>query len=423
MKKDSIPLEAFDLGLNPIKSSSNTFFKKVLFTKKQKHRVYSKSKVAFGTKENGSIFYLDTREAFRMLIVGQTRTGKSFTVRGLGDRLLRSGYAVVYLPDVKNEFKSSVKPLQKKFEKGILENEHPTGTNVMTFRPTFFKNVRGYNTLPEDNYWYTANLKDLSELDFMTMINADELTEPQRIAVKEIYEQIIKVEGVVDLNIVNDIIENLEDFDERQKMSLRTKFLPLKYSYILEDDEIKGLEFKDMINAGVVLALNMEGFDNISRDGAGLPQVYVSIWLRKLIELRRRRLITSIFIITDEASRFIPAQGDPSCKIEFLESIDIDTRYGINYIFATQSPTKVPENLINQCRYLLIPYNAEVETFKYLFKLSGVVTWSLNVYTQRCAQLKKSMKKYQWVIIDRNTNSYDIITSLSPLSYHEETTK
>jgi hypothetical protein len=123
-------------------------------------------------------------------------------------------------------------------------------------------------------------------------------------------------------------------------------------------------------------------------------------------------------IEVEDTHNFILANG-----IITHNSVDLDTRYGINYVFATQSPEKIPEEVITQCKYLMIPYNADIEAFKYLFKLSGAVSWSLNVYTQRCSQLKKTMKKYQWVIIDRDKNNYEIITPLSPLSYHDETTK
>lgn len=416
MKKD------FDLGLIPIKTTFNPFFKKELFSKKERLREYSKNRLIIGKKANSDIpYFIDTSEAFRMLLIGSTRTGKTFCLRGIGDRMSKAGYSLCYLPDVKNEFYSSRKPLQTKFHSLLLKGEKPKATTIMTFRPTFFKNVREYSELPEYNYWYTPNIKDLSELDFMTLLNADELTEPQRIAVKEIYEQLKDLIGDVSLEDINNIIDGLEDFDDRQKMSLRTKFLPLKYAYFFEHEK-QGLDFERLMKARIALSLNMEGFDNITRDGAGLPQVFVSIWLRKLITLRRQRKIAPLIIITDEASRFIPEKGNPSCKLEFMESFDLDARHGINYIVASQQPTKIPEQIITQCKYLLIPYNADIEAFKYLFKLSGVTSWSAVVFAQRCAMIKKKMKKFEWVIINRNTNSYDIIKAVAPLSMHAETT-
>jgi hypothetical protein len=103
-------------------------------------------------------------------------------------------------------------------------------------------------------------------------------------------------------------------------------------------------------------------------------------------------------------------------------SVDLDSRYGINYVFASQTAQKMPEQLVTQCKLIMIPYNADIESFVYLFKLSGCVTWAPNVYRQRCSQIKKRMKKYEWVIIDRNSNDYEIIKAIAPLSEHAETT-
>lgn len=347
-------------------------------------------------------------------------SGKTFILRGFGDRISKVGYGVIYLTDIKDEFKSSINPVQSKFTKLLLPGEKPTATNVMTFRPTFFKTVKGYENLPADNFWYTPALNDLSELDFMTLINADEMTAPQQIACKEIYNKIIKTKDIITLEKIYDIIDNLKDFDTRQKMSLRTKFLPLQYSQMFSEDK-KGLDFERMINLGFVPALNLEGFDNITREGAGLPQVVVSIWLRKIIDLRVKTKIPPLYIIVDEASRFVPAQGNPSSKQEVLESVDIHGRFGISYVFATQEAQKLPDALLNQCKIYLIPYNIDVNSLAFLFKKSGVVDWSAVVYNQRCAQLKKRMKKYEWILIDRNANDYTIISSLAPLSFHTET--
>jgi len=350
-------------------------------------------------------------------------SGKTFICRGFMDRASRGGYNIILPVDVKDEMKSSIMPVQEKFASKLLKDEKPQSTNVMTFRPSFFLGVKGYSELPSENYWYTPALNDISQLDFMTLLNAEQLTEPQRIAVTEIYEELKNYVGDVNIDVISNIIDNLEGFDERQKNSLKTKFYPLKYSKILDKDTKKGLDFERLLKAGTVLALNMNGFDNITRDNAGLPQVYYSIWLRKIISLRRQKKIKPVIFIVDEASRFIPAQGNPSSKIETAESVDLDGRHGIQYLFLTQSPFRFPEDIIRQCRYYLLPYSTDIPSMVYIMKISGVVSWSANVYAQRCAQIKKQLKKFQWLFIDRNTNEFSIITAISPLSCHMETSQ
>jgi hypothetical protein len=314
---------------------------------------------------------------------------------------------------------SSSYPVQKKFESKLLPGEKPTAMQIMTFRPTFFKTVRGYEELPEDNYWWTPDLTDLSELDFMTLIKSDTMTPPQQIACKEIYNTIIKRKEIT-LEGIYQIIDDLKDFDTRQKTSLRTKFLPLQYSQMFSTD-VKGLDFERAINAGFALSLNLNGFDAISREGASLPSVMVSIWLRKIVLLRSQKKIPPVFFFLDEASRFAPAIGNPSSKLEILESYDLHARWGISWVTMTQEAQKIPEAMINQSKIYLIPYNTDIQNMQFLFKKSGVVDWAAVVYSQRCAQIKKRMKKYEWIIINRTDNDYSIIKSIAPLSMHMET--
>ncbi len=413
-------MKNFRLGLNGLKNINNKYFKSILFDRTIKNRKYDKGKIAIGKTKRGTIYYLDTSEVMRVLMVGTTRTGKTFSVRGITDRAIQGGFNVLFATDIKNEFYSSNQVVQEKFRKNLLKNEKPTRTNVMVFRPTFFKTVRGYQKLPKDNYWYTPDITDLNELDFMTLMKVNTLTDPQKIAMKEIYEKVSKFEGNLKIDDIYTFIEELKDYDDRQKKSLRTKFLPLKYSGILDDSLKKGLPFEELYNAKIPISLNMQGFDALGRDGAGLPQVYVSIFLRKTITLRRDRKIKPVFIVVDEASRFVPRDSEPSTKIEIMESVDIDSREGIFYFFLVQTPWKLPEEIINQCKYFFIPYNADIKSFKYLFKLSGIVTWASNQYQQKCARLKQQMNKFEWVVIDRNKNDYEIIKMLSPLSYHAE---
>lgn len=414
-------IDDLDVDLDSLERTTvNPFFKAMLFTPPEKNFVYTKYHIPFGLTKNKKPYMIDCKEAMRMLIVGITRSGKTFVLRGLWDRLDAAGYfCSVFLTDVKAEASSSCRPVQDKFRDGLLEDEKPRPTEVITFRPKFFKNVTGYDSLPENNIWYSPRLNDLSELDFMTLMRVDSMTEPQKIAMKEIFEG-LKDKEYVDIDVIYEIIDDLGDFADSQKTSLRTKFLPLKQSGFFDEDN-KDIDFELLLNNGFVPALNLNGFDEISREGSGFPQVFVSIWIRKISTLRKNNKIKPLFFISDEASRFFPKDGNPSCKIEAKESVDISSKFGISWVFATQSPQKMPIEIVNQCKYFLIPYNADMETFKHLFKLSGVVSWAGVNYNRNISKIMKSMKKYEWVLIDRNLMKYCIIKSLSPLSRHAET--
>lgn len=101
-------------------------------------------------------------------------------------------------------------------------------------------------------------------------------------------------------------------------------------------------------------------------------------------------------------------------------SVDLDSRYHINYILATQQITKIPEEVITQCRYIMIPYNADLQTMKDCFRLAGMMR-NIQVFNNEMVRLKRKLSKFNWIIIDRNTNKYNIIQPLAPLSFHAET--
>ena len=547
----------FKLGLKVVSVLDNEFFKKLIYEDRVEV-VYDKYKIPIGIDTfNGKVFYLDVREAFRMLIVGMTRSGKTWLLRVINDRLKKAGYCSIFLPDVKNEFGSSNKPLQKKFRKYLLKDEVPAGTKVVPLRPTFFKTLRTKGKSP-DNMWYSININKLTKADLLTLM-PDKLTPNQKIIIETLYDEIDKIGGIKEIQQLIDMVEDIPDISASQISHMKYKFYPLKKGHLFEPEHCH--DIIDAMKKGVTPAIVMEDFESISRTGAGFPQVFVSIVLREVTGARRRKEIPRLVVFVDEASRFVPADGDPSCKIEFMEclmkgtkvmtsngcknienlnmlydkvisydfskdkflyskfkhlgsklkethkvtlengetvycskehkffkknsadegvqtlrlqdlkeedkllckkeanivfnkivkieevgvkecfdievpiysnflldnsiithnSVDLDSRYGINYVFATQQVTKLPDEIFTQCRYIMIPQTADVNTFKHCFASAGMMK-NIQSFGNQMVKIKKKLKQFDWVIIDRTTGSYTIIHPIAPLSFHEETT-
>lgn len=103
-------------------------------------------------------------------------------------------------------------------------------------------------------------------------------------------------------------------------------------------------------------------------------------------------------------------------------SYDLDTRYYINYLAATQEWEKFPEALINQSRFLFVPYSAPTEAFKSAIRSAGLAR-NIQMLNNTAIYTKKNMRKHEWFFIDRNTQQTEIISPIAPLSEHAETTK
>lgn len=407
-------------SLEPLRELGNNYFKKGLFKEEEKEMHYSK-KLAIGRKRTGATYYIDLTEACRIVMIGMTRSGKTWLLREMADRLNQIGYSILFLPDVKNEFFSSRKPVQEKFRKFLLEGEKPQAMKVVTLRPTFFKTIDRVDNPPKGNLWYSINPGMMSKADMNTLMNTASMTPPQQIIMEIILERLereVSKAGSFSFDDIDRIIDEITEINGTQKTAMKFKFRPLKTSHFYEKEYERSIV--KIIKNGYIPAINMESFDQFGKGSFLYPEVTVGIILRTVIAARRKKLIPEIFIMVDEASRFIPVDADPSCKREFLESADLDTRYGVNYAYATQDITKLPESLVKQSRYIFIPYSADVGTIHHCLKMCGMLT-NMQRGTNESIYLKNKLKKHEWVVIDKVNSTKEIITPLAPLSWHMET--
>lgn len=434
--------EEIDTGtqLDDIKVFGTDYFKKSLFVReKEPEKVeYSSDSIPFGRRiSDGSVYYIDLSQACRILGIGATRSGKTFMLRSFCDRLVASGYwDVVYLTDIKNEFYSSLKPVQPDLRKNLLNGEVPSPTRVVSFRPTFFKDF-DYNFLPDDNFWFSFDARKIDKGDFMSLIKISSMKPNQQIAVPDIYEEFrrrLDADPELDVGyyLFEDIIDNcLRDQTEQQKYFLKQKFKPFHNTSFFEKKYHRDVVDLMSRNRGYVPCFNYEGWDDELSDSSPFdyPVVTLNAVLRDLIKARRKvpSPIKPLWIMLDEASRFISNSKTNSFKKTILESNDRDTRYNVNYFILTQFIKDVPEKIFSQARYLLIPYNADVESVKYLINNTGVAS-SVQRAPRQATDIVNRLKrvKHSWAIIDRNKpapHNIDLIKPIAPLSFHIDTNK
>jgi hypothetical protein len=417
--------ERFDYGDKDLELVMDETIKNSFFTEETDFQ-YRSDKLLIGTyADSGKFFWLDVREAFRMILVAPTRSGKSFGVQRIIGEAYLSGYDVAMLPDAKNEFRTMDDPVQEKFrakDNGSADNkafihpeQDPQGIRCQSYRPTFFEEVDN-GRLPEDNKYCSVNLADIEKSDFRTLLGFSDMTSTQKDEAEAIYYDI--EDGEVES--IGDIMEqvSVSEMSSGTKKVLKRKFKNLQRANFFRDeytvDPVKEMK------QGKVPILNMQKFDSFSREGTGMPQVMLSIWLRNIINARRDGEIEETIIVNDETPRWIPRSGNPSCKKEFLESVDLDTGEGINYIFATQSSNKVPGNLISQCRYILFPWSLDTEDIKNLIRTAGIAKNAQTAYST-ASRIKQKMDKYEWTIVDTMSSSYHRITFMAPIFKHKET--
>ena len=411
-------------------------------TKDDADATYSrvKSIKKIGNRKCKDIFVFKNNNFFLSNGILSSNSGKTFMMRLKGDRLYKAGRAVVYLTDVKDEFKSSRYPVQKKFENLLMENEKPEGFKIVTLRPTFFKEVRGYTELPENNFWYSPDLLEMSKADFITFFSNVAKGDIKTLALDSMYFSMLKIveklqnenkqrakKGTEEIDyslydVLLDTIEILpEEFSEGQKNSFRRMIIPLKESTFFEKKYVRNIT--KLMQKGYIIAINLNGFEKLGTSAAFVyPEVVLSLVLREIIDARIAGKIPNVYVFLDECVRFIGKQCKSSFKYSVSESFDLHTKFGVNYDIATQYIEKIDEGMLEQCRYLAIPRTATTNTIQ-----RAIVSFGLTKNIQRSVNdsitLKNKMSKYphSWLILDRTTGDQTIVLPTAPLSNHMET--
>jgi hypothetical protein len=418
-------VEAFQAD-ESLRTFGNKYFKDSFFKPKKPVIVYGKNHLQIGKRvKGGGVYAIDIEEACRFIICGSTRSGKSFLIRSLTDRLKLTNKSIVHLNDTKNEFFTSNEPVQEKFRDNLLPGEKPSPTKTVVLRPTFFKQIS--KQLAEKNFWYSVNMKEISRSDFMTLMNSQEMSPNQRTALELIYQEMSRrIKENPDLgftvDLIIDIINNIEGMTNTQKNQMRFKFEPLRQSFFFEKEYER--DIVKLLKKGYVVSINTEGFDNFGKGNFLFPEVTLNIAVNEIIRARMRKEIPELWLMIDEAPRFLGKSKQNSFKDTILESYDLHGRYAINYVSAFQNLIDVPERILMQSRYIFVPKTIDVKTLQQVLVHVGVVK-NIQRSMNRAMEIKRELgsNKYSWAIFDRMNSTYDFITPLAPLSKHAETEK
>lgn len=416
MQDDMIATRNLDRRGSPIKEAS--------YPTQLKPR-FHKNRLLIGYDwRTGREIWFPTKEAFRCLLLGSTRAGKSFISERILSVAFKGGNGVAILTDIKNEFHTLSEPLQQKFVKNLAPEESPMSLPIKVYRPWFLvrNDKEDYGNIPAQ-----LSLGECELSDLVTLL-AIEKDESKRGMLAYVMEG-IKSGHIMDIKDVPKYVDSLEEFTGAQKKSFLIKFAPLMNNEVLGDDH--PFSFAKDIAEGFVPVFNMEGFEAFGREYSSFPQAYVAIELRKIIRAKTAGKITEkVYIFVDELARFVPKFSETTSKIEILEAIDTVGAKGINFVFAAQDTSRIPPEILKQSRFVFIPYNAGRDLIETVLREKGILRWS-PIAMNAILDSFKEMKKFSWLMIDSNTpkeviegapiDNLDQMISYAPLGKHEET--
>jgi len=373
---------------------------------------YDKDDWVIGLDEDKCEVNLDVSEAFRACFIAATRTGKTFIIRRVMDEAYHSGWTVAVLPDAKDEYKSSMGAVQKEFQKNLPLGEKPKGLKMRIFRPRFFRDIDD-GQLPSKNEWAALELKDLTKTDLQTLINYTVLTPKQQLDFDDLWERMQETDT--------------STFEEIQTLCAECGYTKVweKIRFIntcnLFDSRFR-IDPVEVLKSKTVLVLNYEGFDKLDLKDNSLDQVFMSVWIRWIKDAKKNNEFSNLLIINDETARWVPRNGEPSCKKQILESIDVDAGFGVSWIFGFQRAESVPEGLVRQCKYKFIPYNADRNTLEGYLKGENIIQNMVvdqKQYREYITTLKA--KKFRWMKLTKGDQDVEFLDPYSPVSAHMKT--
>jgi len=427
-----------------LKKVGSDDFQEALTKTTVSRRNYSKKSIPFGYKKTKrgnttkQMYHLDMSKPIRLVKQGATRSGKTFNIRGLTNRMSRAGYNIVFNPDVKDEFKTNNKALSDDdLEDNLLDREEPEITPTITFRPTFFRDLpRSMGELSKNNKWYSINPLKLSFEEWKILLAVQRLPDDQQkkfnTMIKRTLSRIEKMDDFDSENIIEEFYETIDamrNIKPEYKENYKGKIEPLEHvdmfdaqhrydlTSLLEETRIETREQRrPPVSERLNIAFNLEDYDEFDST-LDYPKTFFAITMKKLIDAAKFDDLTDdTVIVIDEAPQII--DKDSGYSTEFIDqSVRRDAAYGIHYVFAAQELIEVSEVIIKNASHLCVPYQAETDAVQRGLKRINAVKGSktYNLATRIQSQM---MEEYDWIVFDFRKMKWEVIRPIPPLSEH-----
>ncbi len=369
---------------------------------------------------------IDFSRAKRILVVGSTGSGKTFLTRSVFlDRAYRSGIIPVVLTDLKPEYFTSVKPVQKELWKLYLKYEKPTGLPIKVYYPKCFeKLVGGFNEFKNMFKRYgveyqpiAISFRDLTFSDFTTLLGT-EMTDTQLAVMEDLFIQ--KSYGFI--HNYDELIKALKKNSEFDKKTIAVVQRTIKNAINYETlSEKYPFDVVNDINNNRVPILALPGWDTMGKYSKHYPAAFVSVFLRYIIRAKQKGIIPKrkrLAIIIEEAEEFVSKRNRSSSKEEILSCFNISRQYGISMIFLIKVPDTISDVIVTQPDYIFIAHNIDSEVADKLFKRRNLLDVPVNQYKSYVRDIIRAAKKYEWIMINSSTKRFTYVKILSPLSFH-----
>lgn len=415
-------------GMNVLKRVYNTgtdSYLSNLFFKTESQVSYT-NKVHIGwqdypkKEEEYSISFKDSK---KLLILGGSGSGKTFTSRAIVSRAHSAGIDPLILTDIKPEFFTCSRPVQQKFRHLLFPKETPIGIPIKFYYPYCLYKQTGFKNSQQEIFQFKMN--SINPYDMLTFINYEKLSE----SVKAELEDIVRLMEHYKFQNADELVL----FIEKREMSTMVKTFLVKAIKNLKGMGVFGEKYEPLnlqndINNHVMPVMNLFGWQRT--DFKKYISLYLAIIIRDLLTSVQMKKIKHkhLLIVEDEAHSFVPRDSKSIAtslvRSETLNALRMGRSEKISFIFVSQSPLSIAEEVLDLVDYIFVPKTFPLNQFKELVKnyISSMYDFPYDFGPRMASQIS-SLRQFkdgarEWMVLEKQAGEMEKVTIAAPLCHH-----
>lgn len=391
--------------------------------------------------------FLDQGSASVIFRAGERGAGKSFNLRGEGNRSAISDVLTIHIDPAHeyytNNYESGIQKKIVQKSAGLRPGEEPQPIETFVAMPKFIEQARKQSSLGmPGEQWTTTFQFSFSDLDgndisYLFMKDVNRKSDTSKF--KDYQKFTAKLSGAVQTGDIEDFDDAIDlakkmqregefSYNERAGQIVDEIEQYQNWDFIggktLESQNNRFDSWEELVNEINCLTLSLEDDDNCPSH-LEMAQFYISVLIKKIRSLRKSgKFDKPTNWIIDEIHKFVDDEDfdsrdeAPLAHWEIRKIIKEDRKIGFRVSMASQQVRDIPaENFLKQTDHMFIPMNMDKEDRRYLLQLYDVYSQGDNS-RNKWKMIFDSMNEFEWFYMRKKTKEWCLLIPPAPLSNH-----
>lgn len=440
--------------INEYNSRSTQAIKDSLYMFRKKFEEYSQE-----TLDEIDPLLLDQGSASVSFHAGERGAGKSFYLRGYGNRSAKAGILTIHIDPAHeywtNNKKGGAKPSTLNKSAGLRRGEDAQRIETAVLMPTFIRMARKKADLGFDGQKWTVPFQfgfddlDQTDLSYLLLKDVNRNSDEKKFQdfqkfISEL-SKAIEDGGVSSFQDLMDLADKMQEqgrfkYEERHQDIKDTIEMYLEWDFLgdkkLEDqdlsqfiDDESDLEnidsWEEFITEVNCITLSLEDDDECPGH-LEMKQFYIALLIKKVRSLAKGSsdFDSPVNWVIDEIHRFVDSddyddrEKAPLAHWEIRKIIKEDRKIGFRVAMASQQVKDIPEdNFLKQTDHMFIPMNMDSEDRRYLLQLYDIYSQA-DPSRDKWKTIFDALNEFEWFYMRKKTKSWQLLIPPAPLARH-----